>query len=497
MATGNEQQELHHLRSMLTPRAALRLKDPDLVDKEKDNTPVIATPTKGPHRMTFVVPHDDESVVNVGKADPGPHRINETGITGMTKSHIHWQTTEEPKTIISLGKPAPSLTVASSHENLIAKIKGHGLFTEANSWQDSKLQFYMVSREKDISMRTMGEGQVASMQSDTGRALMWGGENSTVASPKGVIIGADTSMTLQDVNLEGAWNDGWRKELYAQVGKTIDTVGEVATSALAILMSIAKTKTVGTEGKSGPGTRGRVGSKVKLIADLALLTSSVLRGWDEIEQYEPPGTTAIYGEKNISMTAGVGATMFGQIASSVVSLGQAGLVGGVSALVKGLMYTEVASGMGTGITSIKDVEIAATTGKLEISAKKEAVFAVEDGPVVITAAKKIAQLNCNDGAAALHGTESGYIGAGKSSGFGMQAKDDNLKLGKANAAGNFESPGIDATASMTFEASEIKIVMQQSKVEMQAAETKISVGGGSVQITPSQVKIDAPMIMLG
>jgi hypothetical protein len=157
MPTSTNEQQLHQLRSMLTPRSAVRVKDPDLVDKEKDNTPPIATPTKGPHRMTFVVPHDDESVVNIGKADPGAHRINETGITGMTKSHIHWQTTEEPKTIISLGKPAPSLTVASSHENLIATIKGYGLFTEANAWHDAKEQFYMVSRTEDISMRTMGK----------------------------------------------------------------------------------------------------------------------------------------------------------------------------------------------------------------------------------------------------------------------------------------------------------------------------------------------------
>ena len=30
------QQDLHQLRSILTPRGAARVKDPDLVDKEKD-----------------------------------------------------------------------------------------------------------------------------------------------------------------------------------------------------------------------------------------------------------------------------------------------------------------------------------------------------------------------------------------------------------------------------------------------------------------------------
>jgi hypothetical protein len=497
MASGHQEQELHHLRSLLTPRTSLRMKDPDLVDKEKDNTPPIATPTKGPHRMTFVVPHDDESVLNVGKADPGAHRINETGITGMTKSHIHWQTTEEPKTILSLGKPAPSLTVASSHGNLIASIKGHGLFTEANSWQDAKEQFYMVSRTEDISMRTMGKQKVATVQSDTGKALVFGGDNATIASPKGVVIGSGSDMKLQDVDLEEKWTDKWRQDAYAKIGQAINTVGELGTSALSIFQSISKTKTVGTEGKTGPGTRPRVGSKAKLIADLGLFVSSVVHGWDEIMGNEPPGTTAIHAEKNASMTAGDAAAVYGKQSASLSSSLSASVIGGVSAVVKGLLWTEVASSLGTGITSIKDVEIAAVKGKLEVSAKKEAVFAVEDGPIVITAAKTIVQVNCNDGAAALHGTESGYVGAGKSSGFGMQAKDDNLKLGKANSAGDFESPGIDATASMAFEASEIKIVMQQSKIEMQPAETKLSVGGVSVQLTPAQLKIDAPMIMLG
>src|SRR6185437_540084 len=127
MATTTE--DLHNLRSLLTPHGTARVKDPDFVDSEKDNTPPIANPTEGPHRMTFVVPHDDESVVNVGKADPGHNRINETGITGKTKSHVHWHTTEEPETIISLGKAAKSLKIADSRkENLIASNEGYGLF---------------------------------------------------------------------------------------------------------------------------------------------------------------------------------------------------------------------------------------------------------------------------------------------------------------------------------------------------------------------------------
>ncbi len=506
MATATTKQDLSHLRSLLTPGGSPRVKDPDMVDKEKDNTPAIATPTKGPHRMTFVVPHDDESVVNIGKADPGTNRINETGITGKTKSHVHWHTTEEPETILSLGLGAPSLKIHSSKgDGLIKEMKGVGLFTEAQVWQDSKEKFTMISRTEDISMRTMGAGEkkgepgkVASMQSDTGMALVWGGNNSTVASPNGVVIGADPTLTLQDVQHEESWTDKWRRDLYAKVGQTINLIGELGTAGLAIAHSMSTTKTVGQEGKTGEGTRKRIGSKAKLVADLGLFVAAIVHGFDEVKGAEPPGTTAIHGQKNASMTAGEAAAVYGQVSASLSSLATASVLGGVSAVLKGLMWTEVASGLGTGITSIKDVEIAAEKGKLEVAAKTEAVIAVEDGPIVITAAKKIVQINCNDGHAVVHGSKGAFIGAGPGAGFGMEFEPSGLKLGKASAAGsNFEKPGIDPKASMAIEADKIEIVLQQSTIEMKAAETKVAVGSTSIEWTPAQLKVEASMIMLG
>src|SRR5690606_3799563 len=70
--------------------------------------PPIAVTTSGPHRYTVLVPNQGEnSILSLGQADPaGSPRINDTGLTGASKTHVHFHATEAPNTtMIALGGP--------------------------------------------------------------------------------------------------------------------------------------------------------------------------------------------------------------------------------------------------------------------------------------------------------------------------------------------------------------------------------------------------------
>src|SRR4051794_26489547 len=86
----DQQQQIDDLRDQLQPLSALRVTDPDHAGIETDNTPAPGQPTTDPHRITLVVPTPDETVFSLGMG--APTRIKDTGITGRTKTHVHFHT---------------------------------------------------------------------------------------------------------------------------------------------------------------------------------------------------------------------------------------------------------------------------------------------------------------------------------------------------------------------------------------------------------------------
>src|SRR5262245_16013822 len=119
-------------RDMKAPKAP-RMTDPDLAkDAAKSNRPDVATPTGGPHRLTFIVPSPDKTKVNFGQKCPT--HIDDVGITGQTDTHVHWHTQVAKPTLVTLGGPATSVGITSTDANLAKRIEGYGMFTDGQAW---------------------------------------------------------------------------------------------------------------------------------------------------------------------------------------------------------------------------------------------------------------------------------------------------------------------------------------------------------------------------
>ncbi len=96
----------------------------------------------------------------------------------------------------------------------------------------------------------------------------------------------------------------------------------------------------------------------------------------------------------------------------------------------------------TALTSVKNVEIAATNGNVEMTAGHEIAISALKKAVLITALE-VAQLTSVDKEVFVHGKKAVYVGAGSGAGFGLEIKPAEIKLGKAGTANEFESPGFD------------------------------------------------------
>src|SRR5262249_28564848 len=143
--------------------------------------PPVAPTTEGPHRYTINVPHEDESVLNIGQACET--RINDTGITGRTKSHIHWHATEEPNTtMVAIGGPT-TVEMEGQGGNNLACNAGFMVVTEGKLWTDAHGQHYAVSRHGDIVVRTAGHGKRAVLQADGGDVDINAHHNVNLAAP--------------------------------------------------------------------------------------------------------------------------------------------------------------------------------------------------------------------------------------------------------------------------------------------------------------------------
>jgi hypothetical protein len=301
-------------------------------EEEAAAAPAVAAPTGGPNRATFYIP-TEHTTFSMGQA--GPAWIADPGITGKTDNHMHWFVVGtgnvKSNTIVTLGAPPSSHAIEA--EVAHTTLQGYGMVTSGNAWHDAKFQQVILSRKDDVTIRSMGEGKAVGIQSDEGRVLIGGKENVTMVSPAIVKIGAHPDISMQNIGYEAPWLPAWIDNIGSKIGSFIDTLGEVGTSAIGVQGAWSgKMISHGDEGMAGIMLKKAVGAG-KAFVDLGLLVSTMVRGGVEFSGAEPAGSVGISGQKFVSLTAGIGATMYGQIASAIVAAGQAAVLGGVSALV--------------------------------------------------------------------------------------------------------------------------------------------------------------------
>jgi hypothetical protein len=411
-------------------------------EAEAAEAPTVATATKDPNRYTIYVPFD-HSTLSLGQA--GPAWIPDRGITAKTDNHFHsfvvGKLDPKDNTILTLGSPATAHSIPAQVGGLTSgTIHGYAMVTSGNAWSDAKFQQVLMSREADVTVRASGEGTVG-VQADRGKVLVFGNETVTIGSPHGLKIGAHTALTPQNIGYEAPWLNTWTENLGAKFGSTIATIGEVLTSLISMASTQMDGIKKGNEGKNG-WDWGPLTSKPKMLADWALFMSTFVRGAMELGNVEPAGSVGVTADKFVAVTAGIGATMYGQAASAIVSAGQAEVLGGVSALLKGLAFTEIAGGALTALTAVHNIEIAASKGEIEMTAKEEVAISALEKAVIITA-KEVAQLTSVDKEVFVHGEKGAYVGAGGGAGFAIEIKPKEIKIGKAGSANEFESPGMD------------------------------------------------------
>src|SRR5262249_17049953 len=149
-------------------------------------------PTHDPHRITFVVPTPDDTVLSLGHGvEDNPKRIKDTGITGRTNTHIHFHT-KTPQTMLLLGGKTEE-GWAGFEGNLLEEASGHMLRTDAHSWSESKGQMVVLSSENDVIVRTPRAGKKVLVEADEGEVWM-GGEGVLVGGKNEVSIYASTSL---------------------------------------------------------------------------------------------------------------------------------------------------------------------------------------------------------------------------------------------------------------------------------------------------------------
>jgi hypothetical protein len=470
-----------------------RVTEPNEQDDETEaaEAPAVATATNDPNRYTIYVP-TDHTTLSLGQAGSW---IPDQGITGKTDNHFHMfvvgTTAPTDNTIMTLGAPATAHSIDAHVGNLTQAIHGYSLVTSGNAWHDSKLQQVVMSREADLTLCSTGEGKAVGIQADAGKVLVFGKETVTLGSPQGIKIGAHPDTTPENIGYEGSWSSNLADNLGAKAGSSITTLGEIATSAIALYAGFAPSAKLGKEGEAG-WKDSPLPSAGKVLVDLKLFQSTVVRGAMEIAGCEPKGSVSVSGQKFVSVTAGIGATMYGSVASSVVSLAQAQLLGGASAVVKGLLWTEIASGLLTALTSIKNIEIAASKGEIGMTAKTEVYISSQTDAVIITG--KTASQMTSDGEVFMHGGKAAYLGAGPDGGFGfgVEIKAAELVLGKASSPDKFKSPGFVADNQIAIKDGGIELKVGKTEValakdalEMKASKIELKVSGVGMEITSS------------
>jgi uncharacterized protein (DUF2345 family) len=437
------------IRDQLTPLQGARVTDPHLAQAvETDDSaaaPSVANPTAGPHRYTILVPHDDKAVLNVGQGMADANHINDIGITGRTKSHIHWHTTEGTgKSMIAIG----GMTNEGwpGFKSVLGSMSGYTMQTEGGAYNDAALQFYIVSRTGEVVLRAHTEN--VRIQADAKSVEIGANEEVVIGAKKTINIVSDSGAKLDDngykQHFDGAYNQGMGSKSQKILLNALDAIA----SFQGICTAFSSLDTIGADGKWG--WTSEPNSVAKFYVDVGKLISTLGRMANGLHA---PGQVKVSGENYASLTGGLAASVFGNLSASVSSVVSASLLGG-TASVKGLAWTSLWAGLGVSMKTLGGkAEVKSEHGKAAISAKSDIAIASKDKAVKITG-KTGAQLNANAGPLTLHG-KTAYIGGGEGAGYGMIASTDTLQIGKLGSPKEFKSPGFDEKHGMTMSADQI------------------------------------------
>lgn len=464
------------------------------VETDAAPSPAVAPPTAGPHRYTINVPHDDASIFSVGQGCAT--RIADTGITGRTNTHIHFETRETAKTIVSLGGPTEDAMIFSYDEPVLGSSAGYAMVTEGVAWNESAAKFYVVSQGEDVTVRALQSGKRVVMQADHGHVDAIAGETVNLVS-KTVTITSPSEPEPADVNYAGAWSNQVPKMHNAsnwahatEIAALALTAVDLALEAKTFYSSMKKWKKDSASPYVKPALTA--GHWVATAARVGLTTAHVVHA---MAHHETPGCVKISTEKDFGAVSGGGSIVFGKTGATVGSAMFATVVAPLVTL-EGVLFAGVAA-RHSSLFGLAGVEIAAPLGTVFIEGKKEVEIDCH-GEIRIGGHEDVFMRSGHHGAY-VHGHSKGYLGAGGSDGFGVLAKPAEVTLGKMTSGDNLPAAAIDPDCAITVKADSVTVYHKQAGMAVRDNKVTLQSNGraGELLIDGSEIKVEGARIMLG
>lgn len=455
--------------------------------------PAVAARTSGPHRYTIVAPHTDAAVLNIGQACPT--RINDTGITGRTRSHIHWHVTDVSKTMLCLGGGTREGFVGHAANNLESNA-GFMAVTEGYGWLEANQHQYLISRVGDATLRTAGAGKRVRLQADQGEIDLVAMNQVYVSSP-GVSISAPGEVTPNtEVNYQGSWTGALPKAHSGGFTKWL--VGVLGAMAAAHDLGKKAIKTVKTV-KDGKWKHTDYAWKdvAKWAVDFtkfaAFQAPSALSLWGSSDP--KGGAVKIAADDHASILAGQKTSIFGGLAYSAGGGIWATVAAGISASVKGRVFAGL-GGMYSSVKGYRQVEIGSDYGKAVLSAKKE--VSISGGTRTEIGGVDAAQLS-SEKDVLINAGEHVNIGCGGGDGVAVTMEPTKMYVGSHSSVDAIKSAPAKADHLMTIDVGGDEFRIQWNDSRLKIKNNDVQLLGEQVNINSysGDTKIDGNSIHLG
>ena len=466
--------------------------DPVLADTVEAGMEVAALgqPTAGPNRLTMHVPKE-MTQLSLGAASPQRWRTD-LGIDGYTNSHVHFETKDEARTVVSLGGPATTSGTKGYGAAAPVATHGYSLVTENNAWHDAKKQHYLLSLAGDISLRTKGEGSRAVVQAEVGSVDIIGGQEVNIAG-KGVAISAHPALPYQDVLYTKPWTGETPHSTAAHVTEAITTVvnGMVTVCGL-----VASARAIRKEMKPGLSALSvdKVADIVEWVADAGEFYNTCVEFKKLVSAEEAPkGEIKIDADADLGGAAGGQAAFFGLKSASMSTALWAGVNGVGLATMKGILFAGVV-GSYVSCKGYKKIEIGCDHGDAHFDAAKGLTIASETADVILVG-KKTAQVSSKQEAYFCSAKKT-WVGTSAGPFWGALLHGNGLFLGKATDADKMVSGAVESSRSVKV--TKKGMTLTSASTVMTHAKKKLTVSAGDVKFhaKDSDVKVDGKKVLI-
>ncbi len=387
--------------------------------------------SKDSSRLTINVPCGSEkATLNLGAPSNKP--LVDMGLTGQTRSHIHWTVTDKDPTTVSLGGGMTSPGQDGSNGAARGGFSGYAMVTQGKAYHESKGQYYIYS-PSDVIARA-GDGAEVLLQSDSGKGTFFTGAGTTIATGGGLSIVAAPGLTKETPtyggNVTGAVKGGTDRSISQGFVTAFDQIQSYVGIVRGIA-SLVKARISGGKGKVITMANARaVGPLLANIAKAGLFAATQGKNANDI---------SIASADNVGME-GKGATVWGTLGATLASLVAADVVGGTAG-VKAATYCGIWGGGGVSIEGGLEVGLSSPGGPISGDARGDVSFVSKTKDAGMAAPKGTAQITGKK--AYVYGDDEVKVGT---TGWSMRASSNSLVMGATPTAHELKKDPAKKTA---------------------------------------------------